>query len=273
MLKAFRRLRLYFLLLLAISITVVAVMGPALAPKDPYSIDLLNTFHPPDRENLLGTDRLGRDLFSRILHGARDSFALTMLMVLAISCIGSVIGMVAGYIGGAIDMAIMQAADILLAFPAMVFAIAVAGIFGRGIYRTLLALALVCWAKYARMARGLVDEIRRREYVTQALFGGSRWYQILFKYIMPNILPQIVIVTVSDIGEMMITLSSLSFLGLIGNVPEPEWGIMLAEYRQFITTRPYLVLYTGLALLITVVVFNLLGDSLRDVLDPKELRN
>ena len=264
-----KRLRLYILLFMAFLLTALAVLGPVLAPYDPNEIVLHKRYHSPNSENLLGTDQLGRDYLSRLLFAARNSFALTLAMVLVVSSIGTLIGMASGYIGGAVDKVAMQVTDILLSFPAVVFAIAVVGIWGTGIYRTLAALAIVSWAKYARLARGLVVDIRHREYLTQARFGGARWYQILFKYIMPNVLPHVVVTTTADVSEMMITLSALSFLGLVSKPPTAEWGSMLANSRDLIFTRPHMAFYPSLAIFFTVVVFSLLGDSLRDSLDPK----
>ena len=268
--RTLKRLRFCVLLSCAILITLSAFLGPALAPEDPNRIDLNRIYQPPDRNNLFGTDAVGRDLFSRVIHGARNSFALTLTMVLIVACIGSIIGMASGYIGGAADSVIMQITDVLLSFPTVVFAITIAVIWGAGIYRTLTALALVSWAKYARMARGLILDIRSSEYITQARFAGARRRHILFKYLLPNILPQIIVITTSDIGEMMVTLSALSFLGVTGSPYEPEWGRMLADSRSNFLIHPYSMIYPGLALLIVVIVFYLLGDSLRDVLDPKE---
>ena len=263
------KMRFYILLLIAILLILIAIFGPLLAPKDPYKINLLNVLSPPNRENLLGTDRLGRDFLSRILYASRNSFALTFAIVLIISFIGSAIGIAAGYFGGLADKIIMQIADVLLAFPAIVFAIAVVGVLAPGVRNLLGALAVICWAKYARLTRGLVFEIRNREYITQALFGGCRWYHIICRYIMPNILPHIIVTTTSDISEMMITLSALSYLGLSTRPPVPEWGSMLANNRIYIMTIPHMALMPAFAILITVVVFSLLGDSLRDFLDPR----
>ena len=270
MTRLIKKVRFFTLLTLAVILVLLAVQGPALAPGDPYRIDLLNSLSRPNAGNLFGTDQLGRDLLSRTLHGARNSFVLTMVMVLTVTCVGSVIGTVAGFAGGVTDTIAMQVTDMLLAFPSVVFVIAVAGILGPGIHHTILALAVICWAKYARTARNLVADVRSRVYITQARFGGSRRRQILGKYILPNILPHIAILSTQDIGEMMITLSALSFLGLTGQPPAPEWGRMLSENRMYITTYPHLVFIPMLAMLLYVVVFNLLGDSLRDMLDPKE---
>ncbi|MCL1805207.1 MAG: ABC transporter permease [Clostridiales bacterium] len=264
-----KRLRLYVLIALAAMILLVAVFGPLLAPDDPFRIDLRNTVRPPGSGHWLGTDTLGRDLFSRLLYGARNSFALTLAMVLIVTIVGAAIGLAAGYIGGFADALAMQAADILLAFPTMVFAIAVAGIMGPSIYHTIIALGAVSWAKYARLTSGLVKDIRRSNYLIQARFGGARLPRIVIKYILPNALPHIVIMTTLDIGEMMITISTLSFLGLVTPPPAPEWGNMIAASRNGMLLYPHMLIYTSMVLIITVVVFNLLGDSLRDFLDPK----
>jgi ABC-type dipeptide/oligopeptide/nickel transport system permease subunit len=255
---------------LAVVLVILAVLGPALAPTDPVKTDLSASLSPPDSVHLLGTDKLGRDMLSRILYGASTSFSLTFGMVLLVAFIGTIVGVVSGYAGGVIDTVIMRFTDILLAFPATVFAIAVVGMLGPGVLNTILALATVSWTKYARMTRSLTAAIRGENYIIQARFSGAREYKIILKYILPNVISQIVIMMTLDIGGMMMTLASLSFLGLASQPPTPEWGYMLYESRQFMQTAPWLMLYPGLALLITVIVFNLLGDSLRDALDPKE---
>ena len=264
-----RRYRFHTLLLCAIVITILAFLGPALAPENPNQTNLEKLMQPPAAGNILGTDYLGRDLLSRVLNGARNSFALTLVMVIFVAFIGTFIGLVAGFTGGTVDSAVMQVTDILLAFPTVVFAMAVSGIWGPGIYRVLSAIAIVSWAKYAKLARSLILDIRSKEYVTQARFAGSRRRHILFKYLLPNILPQIMVITTSDFSEMMVTLSALSFLGMVSSPYVPEWGSMLAENRAYLMTYPYMMLCPGIALLIPVVLFSLLGDSLRDVLDPK----
>jgi ABC-type dipeptide/oligopeptide/nickel transport system permease subunit len=264
-----KRLRFYILVSIAVILVLTAVLGPIIAPANPNEIDLTHALSPPDREHLLGTDRMGRDLFSRLLYSARSSFAFTFMMVTLISFIGTVIGISAGSKGGVVDVISMQIADVLLAFPYMVFAIAIVGIWGPSVVHAVIALSLVSWAKYARLARGLVLDIRSKNYIAQALYGGSGACRIIFRYIMPMILPHIIIMTVLDIGEMMITLSTLSFLGLTGSLYNPDWGAMLAESRIFMMTYPHMLFFPGAALFITIVVFNLLGDSLRDKLDPK----
>ena len=262
--------RFYFFLIIALLLTLLAALGPILTPMDPNEINLNKILHPPDRNNIFGTDRLGRDVLSRILYGSHNSFILPMAVVLFTACIGMSIGMTAGYLGGALDTIAMQIADMLLAFPAVVFVIAITGIWGIGVNHTLTSLAVISWAKYARLTRMLVADIRQREYITHALFSGARWYQVILNYIIPNIIPQLLIMAILDVGEMILTISALSFLGLVGRTTTPEWGRMLAENRGSIMTRPYLMIFPALVLAVTIIIFNMLGDSLRDLLDPRE---
>ncbi|MDO4548754.1 MAG: ABC transporter permease, partial [Clostridia bacterium] len=214
-------------------------------------------------------DRLGRDIFSRILHGAGNSFAMTFLMVAVISVTGTFIGLTCGYFEGAFDTCVMRAADILLAFPETVFAIAVAGMLGPGLLNTVLALSLIGWTRYARMTRSLTTSVKKRGYVIQARFSGASTAKILFKYILPNVAPQLVVMAAMSVGSTMLSLASLSFLGLASQPPTAEWGFMIYESRQYMQIAPWMMIYPGLALLLTVVVFNLLGDALRDFMDIK----
>ena len=165
---------------------------------------------------------------------------------------------------------IIRLTDILLAFPDTVFAIAIVGMMGPGLLNTVIALSFVWWTKYARMARGLASVIRTKDYITEARFGGVGTAGILFRYALPNIVPQVVIMATLDVGGMMLALAGLSFLGLASQPPTPEWGYMLYEGKSYLQTAPWIMLFAGLAIFITVIVFNLLGDSLRDILDPKE---
>jgi|GEM_PF-145590 len=264
-----KQLRFAVLLGLAALLVTLACFGSSLAPLDPITVDHSATLQAPSAAHIFGTDKLGRDIFSRILCGAASSFFYTFLMVAIVSVVGTLVGVTAGYFGGAADTVIMRLTDVLLAFPSSVFAIAVAGILGAGIFHTVLALALVWWTKYARMTRSLVSSIKNQDFITEARFGGARGRQIIFKYILPNVLPQLVIMAALDVGGMMLALAGLSFLGLASQPPAPEWGYMLYESRQYMQIAPWMMVFPGLAILLTVIVFNLLGDSLRDMLDPK----
>lgn len=263
-------IRFYILLGLAIALLLVAFFGHLFTSYDPIQVDYVAKLQPPSAEHWCGTDNVGRDVLSRLLHGAKTSFSLTFLMIAITATLGSMIGIFSGYFGGWIDTVIMRFTDILLAFPDTVFAIAVVGMMGPGVFNTIVSLSLIWWTKYARVTRGLSASYRNSEFVTQARFGGAGTGRILRKYIMPNILPQILIMATGDIGGMMLTLASLSFLGLASQPPTPEWGYMLNEGKTYLQAAPWLIWFAGLVIFITVIVFNLLGDSLRDVLDPKE---
>lgn len=265
-----KKLRFMIFLSLAVFLVIIAFMGSYLAPMDPLQTNYDLALKAPSSEYICGTDVLGRDIFSRILCGASNSFSLSFLMVAIVAGIGITLGTMSGYIGGKFDTVVMRITDIFLAFPGMVFAIAVAGILGAGIVNTIIALSLVQWTKYARMTRSLSSSIRTKNYIEQARFGGAKEYQIMYKYVLPNLISPVVIMATLDIGGMMMALAGLSFLGLASQPPTPEWGYMINESRQYMQTAPWMMIYPGLALLIVVITFNLLGDSLRDILDPKD---
>lgn len=265
-----KKLRFIIFLSMAAILVIIAFMGNYLAPLDPLQTNYDLALKAPSREHICGTDVLGRDIFSRILCGASNSFSLSFLMVAIVAGIGITLGTMSGYIGGKFDTVIMRITDIFLAFPGMVFAIAVAGILGAGIVNTIIALSLIQWTKYARMTRSLSSSIRTKNYIEQARFGGAKEYQIMYKYVLPNLISPVVIMATLDIGGMMMALAGLSFLGLASQPPTPEWGYMINESRQYMQTAPWMMIYPGLALLTVVITFNLLGDSLRDILDPKD---
>ncbi len=263
-------IRFGILLTVAVIVVAAAMFGHVFAPYDPVETDFSAALTAPGAGHICGTDNLGRDVFSRILCGAGSSFSLTFLCIAIISILGMILGAVSGYFGGIIDTFIMRVTDVLLAFPDSVFAIAVVGVIGPGLLNTVLALSVIWWTKYARVTRGLVSQMRSKDYITEARFGGAGTFKILYKYMLPNILPQIIIMATVDIGGMMLTLAGLSFLGLSTQPPAPEWGYMLYEGKSYLQTAPWVMIFAGLAIFITVIVFNLLGDSLRDILDPKE---
>jgi ABC-type dipeptide/oligopeptide/nickel transport system permease subunit len=263
-------IRFFVLCGFAASLLLVAFFGYLAAPYDPLATDFAGKLSAPSAAHWFGTDNVGRDVLSRILYGASNSFFLTFLMVAIVSIVGTIIGVTAGYFGGILDTIIMRFTDILLAFPDSVFAIAVVGMMGPGLVNTVISLSLVWWTKYARVTRGMVSSIRTKDYITQARFGGARTPRILLRYVLPNIVSQVVIMATMDIGSMMLALAGLSFLGLSSQPPTPEWGYMLYEGKSYLQTAPWIMLFAGLAILITVIIFNLLGDSMRDILDPKE---
>lgn len=269
-LKVFQKNKLFTVwLLLAIGVGLVAVLAPVLATCDPEAAVLTEALKAPSADHFFGTDKLGRDLFSRVIYGTRVSVSASFILVACIFVVGSILGILAGYFGGWVDMVIMRIADMMIAFPGMVLAIAVAGILGPSITNAVIAITIVSWTKYARLARSLVLKMKNCDYVAAARVTGSKTTYILRRYMFPNVMPTLVITAATDIGSMMLELAGLSFLGFGARPPMAEWGLMLSEGRAYMQNAPWMMVFPGLAILIVVVIFNLLGDSLRDVLDPR----
>lgn len=269
--EVFRGNRLFTLYTaLVLLIVFVALFGSYLAPQDPYAGDMKNVLQTPSAAHIFGTDKLGRDTFSRIICGTQVSLFMTMCVVFLMCAVGSIVGIVSGYFGGKVEMVLMRFADMMLSFPGIVLAIAIAGILGGSVVNTVLALLVVGWAKYARMVRSIVLKVRQEDYITAAELSGTKVFKILRSHILPNVLPIVVITGAMDIGAMMMEIAGLSFLGFGAQPPTPEWGLMLNEGRQYIQTAPWLMVYPGLAIFLVVAIFNLWGDSLRDVLDPRQ---
>lgn len=255
---------------LVLLLILLALAAPLIAPYDPLAAEMKNAYLPPSGEHLFGTDKLGRDCFSRILYGASYSLSSVLLLVAVIFAVGTSLGVAAGYFGGKTDTVIMRISDMMISFPGMILAIAIAGILGGSLINAIIALTIVSWTKYARLARSMVLKIKKRDFVEAAVVNGGKPLHILSRHIVPNILPLMVITAASDIGAMMMELAGLSFLGFGSQPPAPEWGLMLNEGRQQLQTAPWLMVFPGLAIFVTVVIFNLWGDALRDVLDPRQ---
>ena len=256
--------------ILAVCIILTAVFAPVVTiGVDPLKGSLVDALLPPCKEHIFGTDKMGRDIFSRVIYGARASLSATFGVVALIFLVGTVTGVLAGYFGGVIDAVIMRIADMMLAFPGLVLALAVAGIMGASIKNAIIAIVVVSWTKYARLARSLVMKIRDRDYVSAAIVTGSKTPYMLFRYMLPNALPTLIITAATDIGSMMLELAAMSFLGFGAKPPAPEWGYMLNEGRACMQSAPWLMIFPGLAIFVVVVVFNTLGDSIRDILDPR----
>ena len=255
---------------LVLLIVLVALFAPYLTPQDPLASNMQLVLQPSSSEHWLGTDKLGRDIFSRIICGTQTSLFMTLCLVVLVALTGALVGTLAGYFGGSVEMVFMRLADMMLSFPGIVLAIAIAGILGGSITNTILALLVVSWAKYARLVRSLVIKLRQQDFVLVAKLSGTRTPMILWRHILPNTLPLVVVTAAMDIGTMMMEIAGLSFLGFGAQPPIPEWGLMLNEGRQYIQSAPWLMVYPGLAIFLVVAVFNLWGDSLRDVLDPRQ---
>jgi peptide/nickel transport system permease protein len=251
-------------------VLLVAIVTPIVDPYNPkIDSDLENSRQPPSWEHIMGTDNLGRDIFRRILHGARLSVSVGVVAVLISGIGGTFLGLVSGYFGGTTDMVIMRVMDILMAFPGMLLAIAIVAARGTGLFNTIIALSVVGVSGYARLVRSMVLSLREREYVDAARMVGVRDPRIIFRHILPNSLAPIIISATMGIGGRILTAAALSFLGLGAQPPTPEWGVMISDGRPFLRTMPHMVFFPGMAIMFTVLGFSLLGDGLRDALDPQ----
>jgi len=246
-----------------------ALFAPLLAPYDPLVQDLGSRLRPPSPEHWLGTDSLGRDIASRILYGARISLVIGMVVVASAGVFGTFVGLVAGYAGGLVDEALMRLTEVFLAFPALILAMAIAGALGPSLTNAIIAIAAVTWAVYARLTRGQILSLRRREFVEAARAIGASRVRIVWRHLLPNVLAPLMIQASFDLGSSIIAAAGLSFIGFGAQPPTPEWGVMISEGRNYISTQPWLSLFPGLAILLAVGSFNLLGDGLRDAFDPR----
>lgn len=263
--------RLTFLgLIFLLGLTLMAVSAPMIAGADPIAIDPANKNQPPSRDFPLGTDNLGRSIWARIVYGARITLSMASLAMAAILTIGVTVGTLAGIYGGWVDDLLMRIVDILLAFPTLILALAIAGMLGPSLSNVLIALVVVGWVSYARVVRGMVLSIKEKEYVesARALGGSQTWLAV--RHIVPNVISPVVVLASLDMGNLLLSISAFSFLGLGAQAPTPEWGRMLDDARPFIQTQPQLMLYPGLAVFFTVLAFNLVGDGLRDAVDPRQ---
>ena len=264
------KLKFNIIIFILISIFLISLLAPYIAPNDPYAVDLTKTLQSPSKEFLFGTESLGRCVFSRVLYGANRTIFSAIIVVLITFLFGTTVGIISGYIGGKIDRLIMRIVDVFLAFPGLVLAIAVAGLLGGSMINAMIAISLISWTKYARIARSKVLEIKEETFIQASKISGHNALHIMIKHILPNILAYLIVTASLDIGTVIMEMSSLSFLGLSSPLPTPEWGAMISEGKSVIQFAPWTLLAPGLAILIVVVLFNLLGDIIRDLLDLKE---
>lgn len=247
---------------------IAAIAGPWIAPYHPDEVELVRRLQSPSLTHWLGTDHLGRDILSRLIAGVQvslGSVAVTLALILAL---GIVIGGAAGFIGGRTDQVIMRLADVFLTFPTLVLALFMVGMLGTGLVNVILAIALSHWAWYARIVRGIVMSLRHREFLLAARMSGAGPIRTFVEHLLPATFSQLVVLATLDVGHIMLHVSGLSFLGLGVTPPTAEWGVMISDARQFVWTAPMLMLWPGLALFLSVMAFNILGDALRDRLDP-----
>ncbi len=257
---------------LAIILIVCSFFSEYLTPYDPYLQDLSIAKEPPSPEHLLGTDRYGRDMLSRVIAGSRASIFSTLLLVAVITAVGTAVGVTCGWVGGWVDTVLMRVSDVFLAFPGLVFALAVAGSLGGGLQNAIIALGAISWPKYARIARSQTLSQKETTWMKAVRLSGSGTGKIIFKHILPNIIGPILVTSMLDIGTMMMELAALSFLGLGAKPPIPEWGSMMSDTRSLMTISPWIPFSPGIAIFISVMIFNLLGDTIRDYADPKSRR-
>lgn len=251
------------------ALAVTAVFAPLLAPYDPLAMDLDSLRLPPDSSHLLGTDSKGRDILSRIIYGSRISLAVGIIAALSSLCIGVVLGMIAGYFGGKTDAVLSQFFDVFLAFPSLLLAIGISAVMDPGLTSAMLAITLVGWAGFARLVRGITLSLKEMTYVEASRALGASTSRVLFRHILPNALPLLLVAGSLRVGGFILIEAALSFLGLGVQPPTPTWGSMISLHRVYINSSPWMVIFPGLAISITVISFNILGDFLRDKLDPR----
>lgn len=270
---AWRRLRKNKLAMLSLSVIILfvlmAIFAPFIAPYDPYAQDLTQKVAKPSAQHWLGTDKLGRDILSRLIYGARVSLSVGLVCEAIAVPIGVTLGALAGYYGGKVDAVISRIMEILGSFPFIIFAICVMFILGNGIMNVFIALGVIGWLGHARQIRAQVMQLKEMEYVEAAKASGASDMKIIFKHLLPNCLSTIIVVTTLDIPGDIMYESTLSFIGLGVQPPQASWGSMINEAKGLIRRAPTFSLFPGLAIMILVVAFNILGDGLRDALDPK----
>ncbi len=263
------RMKLFLFAALAATLLLITIFAKYICPYDPYAQDLSQAMQPPSATHPMGTDTYGRDMLSRVLIGAQTSISSTFALVAIITVFGTIVGIFCGYYGGVVDSVMMRISDICLAFPGLVFAMAVAAILNGGVQNAVIALALISWPKYSRIARSQTLSMKSLPYMQAAQLAGDSALQMIVRHVLPNIVGPILVTSMLDIGTMMMEIAGLSFLGLGAQPPVAEWGSMMSSGRSMLQTYPWIVLSPGLAIFVSVVIFNLLGDTIRDYMDPK----
>ena len=255
--------------LFIVLLILTGVLAPVLAPYDPIEISPDRRLAPPNSANWLGTDEVGRDILSRVIHGARISLEIGVTIVFFAAVIGLVIGLVSGFFGGVLDQTLMRFTDMFMSFPTLILAIAMTAALGPSLFNAVLAMIIVWWPIYARLIRGEVLAVKEKEYIRAIRALGARPFKIIFFHVLPNTIDVVVIRASIDFGNAVMFCAALSFIGLGAQPPQPEWGAMVTTGRDYLRDAWWLVTFPGLAIFLTVMGFNLFGDSLRDFLDPK----
>ncbi len=260
--------RLFFFLLTTVLLMLAVIFAEKICPYDPNA-QIFSTLEPPSPAHPAGTDRLGRDMLSRILVGLQTSILSTLTLVAIITVAGTVIGVLCGHLGGMADGVMMRVSDVCLALPGLVFALAIAALLNGGLQNAMIALAVVSWPKYARLARSQTLALESTDYIAAARLAGDTSVQLILRHILPNIAGPILVTATLDMGTMMMELAGLSFLGLGAVPPTAELGNMMSGGRSMLQTYPWVIIGPGIAIFMAVVIFNLLGDTVRDYLDPR----
>lgn len=269
-LQRLRRHKLAFFGAVIIAVIVfVAIFAPFIAPHHYARQVLEDRFRPPSMEYPLGTDHLGRCLFSRMVYGSRIALMIGVMIVAIQGTIGISLGLISGFYGGRIDTVIMRLVDIMIAFPAIVLALAVAAVLGPGLFNVMLALGVIGWTDYARVVRGQVLSVKENDYIQAVRAAGASDVRIMFRHILPNVMAPIIVMATLGMAGALLAASALSFLGLGAQPPMPDWGAILADGRGALRRAPWIATFPGLAIMVTVLGFNFLGDGLRDALDPR----
>ncbi len=253
-------------------LTLAGIVAPILSPHDPNAVDVAHRFAPPSATFPLGTDHLGRDMLSRLLFGARISIGATLIAAVGVTTLGLALGMLAGWWGGAVDAVISRVIDLLLILPPLLLTLAVTAVLGFGLGNVVLAIIIGSWPSYARIVRSAVLAERAKPYIEAARAAGASTVRIFRRHLLPNMVGPVVVMTTLELGIILLLISSLSFLGLGVRPPTAEWGAMLSEGRTYLSRAPNMMLFPGAAIFVMVLGFNLLGDGLRDLLDPRSRR-
>lgn len=268
---AFRRNKLAMIgLIIVLTLILCAILAPVLAPHSPFDQDLSRRLRPPDGANIFGTDELGRDIMSRLLWGARITLTIVILVAILVAPIGLLIGTTAGYLGGWVDTVLMRITDVFFAFPRLILALAFVAALGPGIENAVIAIAITAWPPYARVARAETLTIRNSDFIAAIRLQGASRPRIIFGHVVPLCLSSVIIRVTLDMAGIILTAAGLGFLGLGAQPPSPEWGAMIAAGRRFLPDQWWVAAMPGMAIFIVSLGFNLLGDGLRDTLDPKE---
>ncbi|MBC7098453.1 ABC transporter permease [Candidatus Bipolaricaulota bacterium] len=256
-------------LLITAVVVVCAVFAPWIAPYSPTAIDPAHRLEGPSREHPFGLDRYGRDILSRVIYGSRVSLQVSLISAIIAGVSGTLLGIISGYLGGAFDFVVMRFIDVLLCFPSILLALAIVAVLGSSLFNVSLVIAIVSMPAFARLARGTTLSLREEAYVEASRACGAHALHIMRQHILPNCIAPIFVYGTLRLATMILSVAGLSFLGMGVQPPTPEWGAMVAEGRAFMLTAPHVALFPSLAITLTVMGFNLLGDGLRDALDPR----